>query len=206
MTQYLIAAAAFVFLLPILALIPMKMSFKHRIILAFLSFLVAILALASTEFLPVSSVLIILLLIVGLISYFVESRVSPVMPVSTVLQPEKDPPAALHHPIDKNELPFEQDDHETVAVDDPEIGLMTESEDDHVEVGQNDYIEELDLVDEQGIISNEEESLAVRDPEGYRGEVEIPVLEAHIEDSESSTIQDEEEEYNRLFAGRNELK
>ncbi|OIU70739.1 hypothetical protein [Rossellomorea aquimaris] len=197
MKTLLFAAGAFVLLVPFLRFIPMKLTLKQKVILSSLSFCITVLALIGKEFLPFISVIAILALLTGLTAYIAQSRIHN---ESTAhlheLHPEPHFPAASHQgPERNNETVNDTDEsrNETIS----ESNLLEGSSENFIKEDNQDYIKELEW-DEAEVKHFEPEA---GDAPVY--EEELPFIADGLLEAVEAPLEvdEEEEEYNRLFSG-----
>ncbi|MEG9296994.1 hypothetical protein V6B33_11055 [Mangrovibacillus sp. Mu-81] len=199
MNTILFAAAAYLFLLPLLKFIPVKLAVKQKVIISSLSFCIAILSLIGGEFLPLISLIALVILLTGLTAYFVESRLQNLTALQPDPQPESIPSAVRHH----EPIVYETTD-ENLTDYDREPALSEGFEEESFAEGGDGYIDELNWEVSQQEQTVDDEILAIQDRKMMNGVDELSVLEKRIPDrtvEPASFDEDEEEEYNRLFSG-----
>ncbi|XXM72273.1 hypothetical protein ACQ0QQ_21895 [Lysinibacillus sphaericus] len=197
MKPLLFAAGAFVLLMPFLRFIPVKLTLKQKVFLSTLSFCITILALIGKNFLPFISVLAILVLLTGLTAYIAQSRIPN---ESTAhhheLHPEPHFPAASHQGPEINDETVNdtyESSNETVSGS----NLQEESPEDFIKEDHQDYIKELEW---------EEAEMKRLEPEAADAHVyeeELPFIDDGLREAVEGPpgVDEEEEEYNRLFSG-----
>ncbi|MCA1063580.1 hypothetical protein QTG56_11880 [Rossellomorea sp. AcN35-11] len=97
MIELIFAAIAYLLLLPVLILIPMKLSFMNKVLLSSGAFFISIVCILASTVIPFLSVMIIFALILILSAYFLETRFRSFLLRSTEsaenrLIPERDRP------------------------------------------------------------------------------------------------------------------
>ncbi|PFA64573.1 hypothetical protein CN378_15440 [Bacillus sp. AFS015802] len=83
MSDVVSAVVAFLLLLPILILVPMKLSYKQKVLISTGALLLTLLCVLAGRVIPLYQVLIIFVLLLLLSTYFLETRVRPLFLQST---------------------------------------------------------------------------------------------------------------------------
>ncbi|MGR3765221.1 hypothetical protein [Rossellomorea sp. NS-SX7] len=203
MNALLFAAGAYLLLLPFLKFIPIQLPFKQKVMISSISFCITILALIGSEFLPFISVFAILVLLTGMSAYLIESRIQN---RTTVLHPEPQPeslsPATQRHEPKIYETIKE---HHVYDADEEAVS-ETASEEVFIEEEHQDYIKVMEWEDTQTEGAHEGEGPDVLDHNVMAEVEELPLIDDRlpdpVDDPSSFHGDDEEEEYNRLFSGR----
>ncbi|NRD76008.1 hypothetical protein HPT25_00610 [Bacillus sp. BRMEA1] len=104
MENFLWAFGSLVILIPIVYFLPLGISTRGKWLIMFLSFLLGILGLSAQSFLPLWELAILILILVGLVSFILDRRMGGILSSSFATEEEEELPIVQEDPIVADEM------------------------------------------------------------------------------------------------------